>query len=213
MSKAKTNKITCTTCGKEKPPTVGFYLSHSKLYKCNQGRMPVCKDCFFSRYKEFLIKYNDDEKKALYAICMQFDIYFDTKLIERSQEDVKNDEYSLLKTYMKNVNSLPQYRGKDSLVSEYVILDENVLTELENKYKKEPVDNSINYEELDISDDTKLRWGSGYTNEDYKFLEDTYKEFTDVYESRTPAQRLIFKNIAKSLLEGDKALRNNNPKI
>lgn len=213
MSKAKTNKITCTTCGKEKPSTVGFYLSHSKLYKCNQGRMPVCKDCFFSRYKEFLIKYNDDEKKALYAICMQFDIYFDTKLIERSQEDVKNDEYSLLKTYMKNVNSLPQYRGKDSLVSEYVILDENVLTELENKYKKEPVDNSINYEELDISDDTKLRWGSGYTNEDYKFLEDTYKEFTDVYESRTPAQRLIFKNIAKSLLEGDKALRNNNPKI
>ena len=81
MSKAKTNKITCTTCGKEKPPTVGFYLSHSKLYKCNQGRMPVCKDCFFSRYKEFLIKYSDDEKKALYAICMQFDIYFDTKLI------------------------------------------------------------------------------------------------------------------------------------
>jgi hypothetical protein len=120
---------------------------------------------------------------------------------------------TMYETYMKNVNSLPQYRGKDSLVSEYVILDENVLTELENKYKKEPVDNSINYEELDISDDTKLRWGSGYTNEDYKFLEDTYKEFTDVYESRTPAQRLIFKNIAKSLLEGDKALRNNNPKI
>ena len=45
---------------------------------------------------------------------------------------------------------------------------------------------------------------------EFIFLENKYKEFTDVYECRTPAQRLIFEQIAKCLLRGEKALKKDN---
>ncbi|MGL5718467.1 MAG: hypothetical protein ACRCX2_36020 [Paraclostridium sp.] len=218
----KLNRIKCTArdCGKEMPMTK-FYVSHSNLYSENSGRMPICKECFYSKYKELLIKYND-EVKALYHACMMFDIYYDKGLISKSQENIGNDELGFLKTYMKNVNSLNQYKGKCSTESmSHEILDEDTIRELENKYqeeieslkKEEDIYEEIDYDKIPISNNIRKYWGSGYSNEDYIFLEETYKEFTDVYESRTPAQRLIFKNIAKSLLEGDKALRNNSPKI
>ena len=56
----------------------------------------------------------------------------------------------------------------------------------------------------------EIRWGASLPTEDYIFLESKYKEFTDVYECRTPAQRLIFEQIAKCLLRGEKALKKDN---
>ena len=56
----------------------------------------------------------------------------------------------------------------------------------------------------------KTRWGTSLPLEEYMFLENKYKEFTDVYECRTPAQRLIFEQIAKCLLRGEKALKKDN---
>lgn len=48
------------------------------------------------------------------------------------------------------------------------------------------------------------------SEEDYFFLESTYDEFTTVYDDRTPAQKLIFRQIAKALLEGEKAIKEGN---
>ena len=38
-------KKVCTACGESKRPNMDFYLSRSKLYKFNDGRMPICKEC------------------------------------------------------------------------------------------------------------------------------------------------------------------------
>lgn len=213
----KTTRKVCTCCGKEKPPTTGFYLSHSVLYKHNDGRMSVCKDCLFERYQMFKSFYND-EVKALYHLCMGLDIYFSVDLVDKSylQSNVANDEYSLLRNYIKNVNSLHQYKGKTSLDSDHLIMNEKAIKEIEDKYKVEKeqiLENTKLNEDIAKNKDILERWGLGRPVEEYVFLENIYKEFTDVYESRTPAQKLIFKNIAKSTLEGDKALRSNNPNV
>ena len=50
----------------------------------------------------------------------------------------------------------------------------------------------------------------GLSEEDYFFLESTYDDFTTVYDDRTPAQKLIFRQIAKALLEGEKAIKSGN---
>lgn len=203
---AKLKRI-CTACGEEKRPTMDFYISRSKLYKFNDGRMPICKECLSKIFRELNAKYSD-EVKALYHLCMLFDIYFDRDLVEKSSSNNNfSEEDNLLKTYMKNVNSLNQYKYKDSMNSDCIILDDSLI-----KKEKKEIEDSVIEEEISfkVNDKMKTRWGASLPVEDYMFLENKYKEFTDVYECRTPAQRLIFEQIAKCLLRGEKALKKDN---
>jgi hypothetical protein len=199
-----TSRKRCTACGEDKRPAIDFYLSRSKLYKFNDGRMPVCKECLSKLFKELNAKYSD-EVKALYHLCMLFDIYFDRDLVEKSSANNNfSEEDNLLKSYMKNVNSLNQYKFKDSMSSDCVVLDDNLL---ESKKEEVEINNKTLFE---VTDKMEVRWGASLPIEDYMFLESKYKEFTDVYECRTPAQRLIFEQIAKCLLRGEKALKKDN---
>lgn len=203
---AKSKKI-CTACGEEKAPNAGFYLSRSKLYKFNDGRMPICKECLSKLFKELQAKYSD-EVKALYHLCMLFDIYFDKDLVAKSSNMEKfSSDDNLLKSYMKNVNSLNQYKFKDSMSSDCIVLDDNLIKEEKENIEEDNVVEEVSFQ---VDNKMKTRWGASLPVEDYMFLENKYKEFTDVYECRTPAQRLIFEQIAKCLLRGEKALKKDN---
>lgn len=204
-----TSRKRCTACGEDKRPAIDFYLSRSKLYKFNDGRMPICKECLSSLFKELNAKYSD-EVKALYHLCMLFDIYFDRDLVEKSSANNNfSDEDNLLKSYMKNVNSLNQYKFKDSMSSDCVVLDDSLL---ENK--KEEVEDI--YEEREMTPELKKlclkRWGSGYSDEDYIYLEDNYAEFYEAYAHDTPAERMLLMNITKTLLEGEKSRKSGDKK-
>ena len=197
----------CTACGEEKAPNTGFYLSRSKLYKFNDGRMPICKECLSKLFKELQAKYSD-EVKALYHLCMLFDIYFDKDLVEKSSNMEKfSSDDNLLKSYMKNVNSLNQYKFKDSMSSDCIVLDDSLIKEEKENIEEDNVVEEVSFQ---VDNKMKTRWGASLPVEDYMFLENKYKEFTDVYECRTPAQRLIFEQIAKCLLRGEKALKKDN---
>lgn len=204
-----TSRKRCTACGEDKRPAIDFYLSRSKLYKFNDGRMPICKECLSNLFKELNAKYSD-EVKALYHLCMLFDIYFDRDLVEKSSANNNfSDEDNLLKSYMKNVNSLNQYKFKDSMSSDCVVLDDSLL---ENK--KEEVEDI--YEEREMTPELKKlclkRWGSGYSDEDYIYLEDNYAEFYEAYAHDTPAERMLLMNITKTLLEGEKSRKSGDKK-
>ena len=206
---AKSKKI-CTACGEEKAPNAGFYLSRSKLYKFNDGRMPICKECLSKLFKELQAKYSD-EVKALYHLCMLFDIYFDKDLVTKSSNmENFSDEDNLLKSYMKNVNSLNQYKFKDSMSSDCIVLDDNLIKE-----EKENIEEDI-YEEREMTPELKKlclkRWGSGYSDEDYLYLEDNYAEFYEAYAHDTPAERMLLMNITKTLLEGEKSRKSGDKK-
>lgn len=204
---AKSKKI-CTACGEEKAPNTGFYISRSKLYKFNDGRMPICKECLSKLFRELQAKYSD-EVKALYHLCMLFDIYFDKDLVAKSSnmEKFKNDDDNLLKSYMRLVNSLNQYKFKDSMSSDCIVLDDSLIKEEKENVEEDNVVEEVSFQ---VDNKMKTRWGASLPVEDYMFLESKYKEFTDVYECRTPAQRLIFEQIAKCLLRGEKALKKDN---
>ena len=197
-------KRVCTACGEAKKPNIDFYLSRSKLYRFNDARMPICKECLSNLFKELNAKYSD-ETKALYHLCMLFDIYFSKELVEKSNSNNNyGEEDNLLKTYMKNINSLRQYKFESSMSSDCIVLDDSLI-----KYEEKEVKINKNTP-LEVTSDMEIRWGASLPLEDYVFLESKYKEFTDVYECRTPAQRLIFEQIAKCLLRGEKALKKDN---
>lgn len=203
-------KLVCTKCGKEKTSTRNFYISHSPIYEFN--RIPVCKDCILERY-EVLKNHYKDEIKAVYHICMNFDIYFNRDLITSCYSQMANDGIdNLLKTYFSKVNSLKQYKKLTSLDSDTLIeesVPKKVQEESESK-KGEETENPLDKGEFEITSEIIKRWGRNFSDEDYFFLEATYNDFTTVYDARTPAQKLIFRQIAKSLLQSEKALKEGN---
>lgn len=201
-------KLVCTQCHKEKSTTRNFYLSHSPMH--NYGRIPVCKDCILERYEVLKNNYKD-EIKAVYHICMNFDIYFNRDLITSCYSQMANDgNENLLKTYFSKVNSLRQYKDLTSLESDFLVAEATTVDVQEGESDGNE-ETKNNEQEFVVTPEIIGRWGRNVTSEeDYFFLETTYNEFTSVYDARTPAQKLIFRQIAKSLLQGEKALRGDN---
>ena len=204
-----TSRKRCTACGEDKRPAIDFYLSRSKLYKFNDGRMPICKECLSSLFKELNAKYSD-EVKALYHLCMLFDIYFDRDLVEKSSANNNfSDEDNLLKSYMKNVNSLNQYKFKDSMSSDCIILDDSLL---ENKDKYEELETDT---ELSISITPKIRrrWGKGYSDEEYEDLEYFYEEYKRNLDYENDFMKLeLIKEMCTIKLIRDRAKRDRDYK-
>ena len=93
--------------------------------------------------------------------------------------------------YMKNI-AMPQYRG---------------FTWDDSNFTSEKGDSENSYEDYTDSDLMRLSkfWGS-YSEEDYRFLEEFYGDYTTNYSSDTPSQRVLYKNIAKTHLQAEKAL-------
>ena len=150
-------KRVCTACGEAKKPNIDFYLSRSKLYKFNDARMPICKECLSNLFKELNAKYSD-ETKALYHLCMLFDIYFSKELVEKSNSNNNyGEEDNLLKTYMKNINSLRQYKFESSMSSDCIILDESLIKN--NNLKEDTVLEDVAFI---VDDKMKTRCGTSF---------------------------------------------------
>ena len=216
MAKKVSTKLTCTKCGEEKVPTTGFYLSHSLMYRHNKGRMPICKDCVVDKFRELRNVYNED-KKALFHLCMLLDVYFSEELVESAYKQIESSttsEDGIVKIYFQKVNSLMQYKGKNSIQSDKLILDINILNNLENQYKLDLEEKKKNKEIYDdIVNDTNIikRWGTGWKAEEYRELEEKYQEWMDHYEHDTLAQQKLFRELSelevqksKARMEGDK---------
>ena len=206
----KSSKLICTRCGEEKVATTGFYMSHSEMYKHNKSRMPVCKDCVLDKFKELRLLYKED-KKAIYHLCMILDVYFNEELVESAYKqcnDSTTSEDGIAKIYFQKVNSLMQYKGKNSIHSDKLILDINILEELEHKYRSDLEEKKKNKEIYDdIVNDTEIirRWGLGWKADEYRELEDKYQEWMDHYEHDTLAQQKLFRELSELEVQKSKA--------
>ena len=202
-------KKVCTACGESKRPNMDFYLSRSKLYKFNNGKMPICKECLKNLFKELNAKYSD-ETKALYHLCMLFDIHFSKKLIEESSSNGNfGDEDNLIKNYMKNINSLNQYKFKNSLSSDCIVLDDSLINEVkENNEICEDIEFSI-----PITPKVRRRWGKGYTDEEYEDLEYFYEEYKNNLDHENDFMKLeLIQEMCTIKFIRDKAKRNGDYK-
>lgn len=195
---AVSNKMKCANCGKSRVIEKNFYMSHSQVYKHNEGRIPICKSCTLERYEQLLLKY-ENEFKALYHLCMNLDIYYNDDLAAVMRKNLKEkDNDSLAKVYLAKVNSLQQYKGLTSIDSDNIPLDGNVERAIEEVKKT-------------VSDKVRTRWGKGYTDDDYLALEYFFKEYENNLEHENNFMKLeiikemcVIKHIRdKSMRDGD----------
>lgn len=182
--KKEADKLKCFTCDEEKEISRHFYSSSSVLYP--NEKIPICKSCLLERYKVLRGLYKGDELLALEHFCLNFDIYYD----EEYAKTLRDGREPLMVTYMKKIGSnYKKYKGKTSL----------------NSLFKLKVVDEADIDEIPITGQIRLRWGAGYTDDEYRILERHYKEYDDYYSPDDLSTKQLFEELCVIRMIGDKA--------
>jgi hypothetical protein len=153
-SKSPPKRMNCIRCEASHPFKDGFY-STSDIDFYPLGKLPVCKDCCQKNI----------EKKG-------FDGFMDLlRLINKPllEDNFKEDFFE----YIKNVNSLPQFRGTTFLQS--TKFESN--RALESIQRAKPKE--LSEEDLRESEDF---WGTGKPEEHYIWLNMQFSDYLSRYE-------------------------------
>lgn len=182
--------IRCSNCGEWLSRT-NYYTS--KLYRT--GVHPVCKKCLIAKVEQ---RKNPDDKpnetkESVISVCQDLDIPYIDKLYndcyKNSMEETSAKGYrSAFGYYVPIVFSLPQYKKLRFKDSE---LPQEILQENAQKTK--------------IKQSTIKRFGQGFTDSDYQFLQDEYEDWVSKYECNTKAQSELFERLCFKKLEIHKA--------
>ena len=144
-----------------------------------------------------------DEKKAVKRLCMAFDIYFREDLFNSSLSKVKESDINIspMGQYMKVIQLFQYNRKKETY--------ENTIT-----HEEESIQNSIiagisdnMAYDFKVDEETINFFGAGFKDEDYKFLQREYNDWTARHECKTKTQEEIFKDICFNRLQNWKALQ------
>lgn len=204
----------CSCCGKEFDLDVlNFYKTKITAYK-GIGYYPFCKTCldkiYQGYYKQYTIEGNlNPDRKAIERICMMLNIYYSDEVfdgaVKNQEKGFSNGATNLISLYIKQVN-MHQYCKKnyDTTIKEKM-LSANALA-------KENINNSIaiacTANDIDIQNKIEKAqkfFGTGFSSDDYIFLQDQYEDWTTRHECQTKSQEEMFKNICYTQLNIRKA--------
>jgi len=182
-------------CGKDKIEE-DFYQTNSVICKFDK-KMSICKDCIVELYEDFITK-NTDIKIAMYHTCRYLDIYFEHNLVESVIQNIKN-KTPIIRMYVQKVNSLPQYKLYDFSNSDNL--------EISNKTSSnnEKFVDLLTYE---VTPQIIRTWGGGYKKEEYVFLEELHNDLLANYDSSSPIQKILLKEISKTMLAAENVREN-----
>lgn len=197
----KSTKATlqCLNCKKESAES-NFYSSNSKFYK-GTGKVPYCKKCIEEFYNHYYKKYKEEnfvfpEKKAIKRLCMALDIYYGEEVFASALKEIeKTPAKSVVAAYMQ-VAHLRQ-NSKYTYDETFKHDEKDGVTESYADLKQE----------MDVGDDVVMFFGSGFSNDDYKYLKREYDDWVARHECKTKAQEEVFKRLCFKQLEILKATR------
>ena len=186
---------TCTMCGQEKEMVANFYKSYSFMFKGNNERLPLCKECVNKMFQRYLKK-TKSSMKALYECCRKLDIYFKESLYISMAE--KYDDKVIFGQYISKINSLPQNKGRT--------FENSDLLDLE----KEEKEKQVAYERYKASSEFDLvrKQGKNFTKEELQELEEHYEFYEKKVDlSKIQVERMVVQICIKEI-EIEKARMN-----
>lgn len=190
-------------------PQCNDFITRNNFYKSNDTPSGInhtgCKKCLLKSATDYDKKngiYKDNKQKVKKTL-MLMDLPFIEDVYDAALADVTNavnekNRGTAWQQYMVMIQSLPQYRGLHWENSEF-----KVNSEYDDEYEVK--------ENQKIIKKAKKRFGPGYSNEDYMFLENEYQDWVTRYECETKTQEIIFQRIAFKTWEIMKATRNGQP--
>ena len=192
-------KLRCLRCGNLND-NEELYDSDSALHEF-VGKIPYCRSCLDEIYQDYFKKYKslnylNPDRKAIERICMALDIYYSDKIFDSAVKvSAIRQEATLLALYLTQAK-LYQYRKK------------NYDNTIQEKFEKTKDDNGSmsvhtkrDKEQDGIIKEASKFFGTGFSDEDYLFLQEQYADWTTRHECQTKAQEEIFKRICFKQLE------------
>lgn len=175
-----------------------FYSSN----KYASGLFPICKKCLIKMacdYDKKTNQYTDNRDKTMEVLRMMDLPYIDSlyqSAVSSTSENIQDKHRGTAwSQYIVMVKSLFQYRNKTWKDSE---LPADQLED-EVKINNRTLKNAIK------------RFGPGYTNEDYMFLENEYQDWITRYECNTKAQEAAFERLSFKKWEINNATKKGLP--
>jgi hypothetical protein len=188
----------CSCCGNiYKKQQGNFMPTNFELFKGNSGFITVCKRCTDQLFESLTAYYLGNEEKAIDHICCMFGLYFNKSPLAASKKISANR--SRLSTYSSKIQIKP-WIGKTYL---------DTITERAEEGKKNIIET---FDEVKEAKKAKLKsvkfFGTGFSDDDYVYLQEQYDDWTTRHECKTKSQEEVFKRICFKQLEILKATRN-----
>lgn len=188
----------CTCCGKTATKTTLnnlFYISYSPFHN-HTGRVSICKECIVKNSTikgelivEMLVEVIRMMDKPFFNSILESSI--NQVLNERKEENSLIDRESVLKKYAESVIgymiknlSMPQYRGMTWLDGDQRFIPKN-----------SEILNDLNEIEDFSATDLVYKWGEGYSETDYLFLENRYNSLTAMANVEFESDAMMIKQI------------------
>lgn len=165
------DRAICVKCGKEYSRRKGYFpVSYAALYK-GLGYIPVCGTCIDSMYESYLSQCNN-ARDAVRQVCRKLDLFWSDAVYDRAEK--KSTTRSVMLQYIIAINTVT-YAGKsydDSLASEGTLW--SFAPEIDQSDIPITSTDGINGGQStpdEVSPDVVAFWGSGYTPNMYRELE------------------------------------------
>ncbi len=182
----------CCQCNKSFSSLNQFFKTYSGLY-AGTGYLPICKKCLMELYHKYTEKYGDN-KKAMYRLCMAFDLYYSEALFDSCNDGTDK----ILGSYIRMLNMV-QYHGRTFDTS----LDED--SSLFTRKKQPENENDGSENEVDPADIEK--WGWGFDNTDYGVLNSHYKLLKNTNPNCDSNQEIFIIELCYTKMQQMKAVR------
>ena len=192
-------KYKCMMCGNSWDNQKNhFSKSAHPKYQANGGYIEICNDCRDLYYKKLIDLYSGNEEHAIRHMCMEFGwVYHIDALIASRQISA---DRSRISHYLAKKNLGQTARIGTTYFDSM---------KFEQQQKKDEIIESI--ADAKESSSTKLKtvkfFGTGFSDDDYQYLQDQYNDWTSRCECKTKAQEEVFKRICFKQLEILKANR------
>lgn len=200
----KKHKYKCFCCGKgfNSQQKANFQKSNSPLFQANDGFLPWCKECTDKYMIQLTAFYSNNEEHAIEHFCQQVDWVYDIEPLKCARE-ISSDR-SRISHYAakKNINVGGRKTYFDSLKYEY----EN--KQHETVQSKEDVKSK----ELSITASAVDRWGVGFTELDYKNLDEHYRMLKKNNPNADNNQEIFIKDLCNINMLKIRALQNSDSK-
>ena len=194
VEKIEDNQVLCPRCGRQGKLSSGYFYPSKNPNYAYVKAIPFCKSCLHQIYQTALVQYKD-EYFAFKIMCAYANCFYSEELID----ELKTSGLHRVGEYMKRMN-LAKYSSlsfENNLISGDIFAPQEQAGEQNN----DELDETENADGAEADGGRSVpqkvinMFGDGYTDEDYKFLFDQYKDWVRRYDCNQKSLEEMIKSI------------------
>jgi len=172
--------VPCCKCGRAYKQRRGFFPASYAVMHKGIGFMPVCKECVDKMYNDYLIECGNS-KDACRQMCRKLDLYWNEQIFHSA--DQRSSSRTMMSGYITKINTVNQAnKSYDDTLREEGILWKfgpeevpEVSPELVSQEKPAEQPAEEKPEEIEVPEEVKAFWGTGFGGAMYLDLEQRRK--------------------------------------